>query len=57
MVPPWKRTFFPFPFCASLAAFLVDDDVLAMAGRLAAGSPQPLAACDQVGIRPTDRLR
>src|SRR3954447_6145416 len=23
-VPPWKRTLRPFPFCASLAAFLVE---------------------------------
>ncbi len=25
-VPPWKRTFLPLPFWASLAAFLVDDE-------------------------------
>jgi hypothetical protein len=26
-VPPWKRTLVPVPFCASLAAFLVDDEL------------------------------
>ena len=25
-VPPWKRTFLPLPFWASLAAFFVDDE-------------------------------
>ena len=26
VVPPWKRTFLPWPDLASLAAFLVDDE-------------------------------
>ena len=25
-VPPWKRTFLPWPDLASLAAFLVEDE-------------------------------
>src|SRR3954451_17841658 len=47
-VPPWNRTLRPFPFCASLAAFLVELG-LATAGHVI-GVIAP-SACASVGRR------
>src|SRR6478735_4658577 len=38
-VPPWNRTLRPLPFCASLAAFLVDDELATTGKAIGAIAP------------------
>ena len=50
MVPPWKRTFLPWPDLASLAAFLVDDEegATSMRGYRRAGDRSGFSAAQRV---------
>src|SRR5690606_22139563 len=58
-VPPWNRTLRPEPFCASLAAFLVDDELATTREAIGEGPDRPDTgpggAARSAGAQPTQQ--